>query len=120
MESPTTQSFQETKLANKREDFEKMRELSAHMDNIVQRLANFFPLDESDKATAAPPVVPELPPVPQAIPSKDVRDRSVSARALTVDRAVSARRLTTDRAVSAASGFHFDEEVSGGWRSQDF
>lgn len=112
----TLSELLEKRLARKREDFEKMKEISAHMDNIVQRLAAFFPQEdkESDKDTNAPnpPVVPELPVLPRPPQDKAV-DRSVSARVMTMDRAVSARQLTTDRAVSVASGIHFDDNLSG-------
>lgn len=119
---PTCQAFprppapvcfqQDKQAANKREDFEKMKEISAHMDNIVQRFESLFPFHESrEEATA----LPKLPSLPQPEPLKDSRDRSVSARPVTVDRAVSAWRLTTDRAVSVASGLHFDDELSGKW-----
>ncbi|CAM9564712.1 unnamed protein product, partial [Ectocarpus sp. 6 AP-2014] len=106
----------ERRLARKREDFEKMKELSTHMDNVVQRLATYFPLDDTEgepKTDVVPPsAAPELPPLP--LPSLDnARDRYVSARVLTMDRAVSARRLMTDRATSVASGLHFDDELSG-------
>lgn len=93
-----------------------MKEISLHMDNIVQRLSTFFPRDdkESGKGNKSPdpPVPPELPALPLSPPDKVV-DRSVSARVMTMDRAVSARRLTTDRAVSVASGLHFDDDLSG-------
>lgn len=95
-----------------------MKEISAHMDNIVKRLVNFFPLDVRDKNAAAaptPPIpVPALSPLPKPQQLKEVsRDIAVSARAMTMDRAVSARRLTTDRAVSVASGSHLYEDLSG-------
>ncbi|CAM9642552.1 unnamed protein product, partial [Ectocarpus fasciculatus] len=106
----------EKRLARKREDFEKMKELSAHMDNVVQRLATYFPLEDTEgepKTDVVPPAVePELPPLPLP-PPENTRDRIVSARVLTMDRAVSARRLMTDRATSVASGLHFDDELSG-------
>lgn len=89
-----------------------MRELSAHMDNIVQRLSKFFPQVEIDDPPRAVPELPSLP-VPQNEPRKEARDRGVSARTMTMDRAVSARRLTTDRAVSVASGLHFGDGLSG-------
>lgn len=118
LKRPCTPSFtQEKRLASKREDFEKMKELSAHMDNVVKRLMAFFPLDnvESEKdsdAALPPPVAPDLPPL-TVPPPTNARDSSASARVLTMDRAVSARRLMTDRAVSVASGLHFDDIVSG-------
>lgn len=109
-------NLQERRLARKREDFEKMKELSAHMDNVVQRLATYFPLDdtggEPKNDVVSPSVAPELPPLPLP-PPDNARDRYVSARVLTMDRAVSARRLMTDRATSVASGLHFDDELSG-------
>ena len=102
------------KAAKKREDFEKMKEISAHMDNIIQRFENLFRCHESGEETTA---LPKLPPLPQPEPVKDSRHRSVSARPMTVDQAVSAWRLTTERAVSVASGLHFDDELSGKWRA---
>lgn len=104
--------FQLQQQARKRQDFEKMREISAHMDNIVQRLAAFFPRDDEDSSAPDPPAVPELIAPPRPPPDRAL-DRSVSARVLTMDRAVSARKLTTDRAVSVASGMHFDDDLSG-------
>eukprot|EP00903_Cladosiphon_okamuranus_P009043 g8645.t1 len=99
---------EEKRQARKREDFDKMKEISAHMDNIVQRLSAFFPRDgkESD-----PPVAPELPVLPLSPPDTAV-DRSGPARIAMMDRAVSARKITTDRAVSAASGMHFEDDLS--------
>lgn len=110
----TVSCQEEKRQASKQEDFEKMKELSAHMDNIVQRLSNFFPLDEDDErvSTPLPQPVPELPPLPKPEQLTEVRNTSVSARVMTMDRAVSARRLTTDRAVSVASGLHFEDEIS--------
>lgn len=96
-----------------------MKEISAHMDNIVQRLSAFFPPDDArenqpdtDASPCPPPAAPALPELPLP-PPEQARDRVVSARVMTVDRAVSARRLTTDRAVSVASGLHFEDELSG-------
>lgn len=96
-----------------------MKEISAHMDNIVQRLSAFFPRDDKESDRDAntnrspdPPVAPELPALPLPPPHKS-EDRSVPARITTMDRAVSARKLTTDRAVSVASGMHFDDNLSG-------
>ncbi|CAB1117717.1 unnamed protein product [Ectocarpus sp. CCAP 1310/34] len=105
----------ERRLARKREDFEKMKELSAHMDNVVQRLATYFPPDDTEgepNTDVVPPsAAPELPPLPLP-PPDNARGRYVSARVLTMDRAVSARRMMTDRAISVASGLHFDDELS--------
>ncbi|CAN0376526.1 unnamed protein product, partial [Ectocarpus sp. 12 AP-2014] len=68
----------ERRLARKREDFEKMKELSAHMDNVVQRLATYFPLDDTEgepKTDVVPPsAAPELPPLPLP-PPDNARDR---------------------------------------------
>lgn len=96
-----------------------MKELSAHMDNVVKRLLTFFPLDDTDTkrdggetAPVPPPVEPDLPPLALP-PPNNARDSSASARVLTMDRAVSARRLLTDRAVSVASGLHFEDDISG-------
>lgn len=102
------------KAADRREDFEKMKEISAHMDNIIQRFEKVLSFRESREETTA---LPKQPPLPQPEPVKDSRDRSVSARPMTVDRAVSAWRLTTDRAVSVASSLHFDDELSGKWHA---
>ncbi|CAM9093776.1 unnamed protein product [Scytosiphon promiscuus] len=105
------------RMAGKREDFEKMKQLSAHMDNVVKRLQIFFPIDDtgSERAgdVAVPgPVAPDLPPL--ALPPPTIaRESSTSTRVITMDRAVSARRLMTDRAVSVASGMHFDDVLSG-------
>lgn len=108
---------QEKSLENKREDFEKMKELSVHMDNIVQRLSSYFPVADSDEEQEeqhTSPPVPQLPPLlPPDQPPRESRDTAVWARARTVDRAVSARRLTTDTAVSVASGRYFDEDSLG-------
>lgn len=113
---PFLSELQERRLARKREDFEKMKEISLHMDNIVQRLSTFFPRDDKETGKDCrpphPPVPPEVPALPLPPPDKAV-DRSASARVMTMDRAVSARRLTTDRAVSVASGLHFDDDLSG-------
>lgn len=107
---PTPPKTQEKRLARKREDFEKMKEISAHMDNIVHRLAAFFPREDAN--AHGPTAATELPALPIPPPDKAVH-RSVSARVMTMDRAVSARQLTTDRAISVASGMHFDDELSG-------
>lgn len=88
------------------------------MNNIVQRLATFFPLDKDEDHLPSSPRVPKFPPLPSPEPAKD--NTTVFARATTVDRAVSARRLTTDRAVSVASGLHFDDDLSGKWRAKRF
>lgn len=94
-----------------------MKQLSAHMDNVVQRLAHYFPFDDlnsknssSDRTTAAQ--LPELPVLPQPDPIRETSDQSVSARTMTMDRAVLAKRLTTDRAVSAASSLLSREDVN--------
>lgn len=108
---------QEKSLESKREDFEKLKELSVHMDNIVQRLSTFFPVaddEEGQEEQHSSPSVPQLPPVvPPEQPLRESRDTAVWARARTMDRAVSARQLTTDTAVSVASGRYFDEDSLG-------
>lgn len=88
------------------------------MDNIFQRFETLFNFHESRGGQTPLPELPPLPlplPLPQPEPVKESKDRSVSARPMTMDRAVSARRLTTDRAVSVASGSHIDDELSGKW-----
>lgn len=91
------------------------------MDNVVQRLATYFPLEDAEgepKTDVVPPsVAPELPPLPLP-PPDNAKDRYVSARVLTMDRAVSARRLMTDRATSVASGLLFDDDLSGATAEQ--
>lgn len=98
---------QDERRARKLEDFEKLKEVSAHMDHVVKLLNLFFPREEGHEAWTSSPRRGRL----QISPRPALGAPATTAR---VDRAVSARRLTTDRAVSVASGAHLSDQISGG------
>lgn len=87
-------------MAKKREDFDKIQEVAAHMDNVFRRLSSFFPHTEDyNHKTCQPRAVPVLPSLPH--------------RNKAMERGVSARRLAVNRDVSVASDSNFNGGFSG-------
>lgn len=90
----------------KMEDFEKLRELSAHMDHVVGLLARCFPLEGGDHLDIrdAASATPGFHPAPR-------REGRGQARANAEDRAACLGREITGRAVSANRTLQLDS----GW-----
>lgn len=87
-------------MTKKRQDFDKIQEVAAHMDNVFRRLSSFFPHTEDyNHKTSQPIAVPVLPSLPP--------------RNKAIERGVSARKLTGDHDVSVAGDSYFNGGLSG-------